>query len=187
MIKFYYSKIIEGEHDLPLPGPWSRRQGGGTRRPGGDVPPQGGGMTHSSGEEKEDRPLSGPWSRRSEEYEPPRGDVPETAAGPEYRGGDQSEDAAAPEPVKTRQRPVPVHRRAEPEAGPPDAAGEQPATVKKETEPCVTPRQEQQCRNVLIRNMLSPSGLYAGIIMSEVLGGRGGRNGRRSSVVGRRY
>ncbi|MFZ5646662.1 MAG: hypothetical protein ACOY30_03475 [Bacillota bacterium] len=184
-MKFYYSKIIEGEHDLPLPGPWNRRQGG-ARQPEGDVP-------------HEDKPLPGPWSRRREEYDTPRSDVPETAAGPEYGGRDQTEDTPPPEPVRPRRRPVAAHRRAEPEAGPagrtleaafacpPDVAGDQPAAAKKETEPCVTPRQDQQYRNVLLRNMLSPSGLYAGIVMAEVLGSRGGRNGRQSSVVGRQY
>lgn len=160
-------------------------------------------MAGSSGEEREDKPLSGPWSRRREEYETPRDDVPEMAAGPEYRGREQAGDAPPPEPVKPRRRPVAVHRRAEPEAEPGagaegraleavyadalNAAREQPEAAKDETGPGATPRQDQQCRNQLFRNMLSPSGLYAGIVMAEVLGARGGRNGRQPSAVGRQY
>lgn len=155
-------------------------------------------MTHSSGEEQEDRPLSGPWSRRREEYAPRRGNVPETAAEPGYGGRDETEHTPVPEPVRPRRRPAAVHRRAEPEGGPeerpletvvaePPDAGKLPVAGMREAEPCIAPCQEQQYRNVLLRNMFSPSGLYAGIIMAEVLGGRGGRNGRQSSVVGRQY
>ncbi|MFZ5631228.1 MAG: hypothetical protein ACOY40_00105 [Bacillota bacterium] len=159
-------RIIEGEYDdRPLPGPWNRR-----RR---EYPAPG---SESSGD---DLPLRGPWNRRQEpvpapvEVEPERS-VPRPGEEKEYTPGI---------PVE---RTITVSGRAA-TAGEKVKNGDRGDAVRDGAE---IPVPEGRCpahgeRRACMHRLFSPSGLYAGIVMAEILGGRGGRVSRRSSAAGR--
>lgn len=160
-------RIIEGEYDdRPLQGPWSRRRES-RPLPGGDVPsPREEGMYRSEGD-YDDRPLQGPWSRRQDPAPSPVGDDPEEIwAEPEeekeYTAGspDKKIDAAPERTAEIAKAAI----AAVPEE-------EKPAPVEQ----CRPRGREIACMHSLFR----PSGIYAGIVMAEILGGRGGRSRRR--------
>ncbi|MCL6478668.1 MAG: hypothetical protein K6T65_09650 [Peptococcaceae bacterium] len=113
---------------------------------------------------EDDMPLPGPWNRR-----PPPDTVPE-------RGAPRPAEVPSAEGTADTARTLPAGR----------------AVCEGEGDPgrenFETPRQEARYpaprgRKPGIRDLLSPAGIYAGIVMAEILGGRGGRFGRRPPVV----
>lgn len=165
-------RIIEGEYDdRPLPGPWNRRRpeypGPLENDPGpAEAAPapleKAPGPVTGAGE-PEDVPLPGPWNRRREP-EPARG-RPETETAPAESGNENANESRAVSAAAMQYNP--------------EAIPEEPGFCGE----------KQQCpgrgrRRAYIDRLFSPSGIYAGIVTAEVLGGRGGRFGcRRRPVV----
>lgn len=163
-------RIIEGEYDGPLKGPWSRRR---KEQPGPVVNVPGPGSEGMYGTESghDDRPLQGPWVRRREPVpDPVEADREDIIIRPEkkrdyYTGAPAGAPVAVPE--QTPEQTTEIKR-------PAGAAGENEEK----------PAPPEQCREPerdrgFTRNLFCPSGIYAGIIMAEILGGRGGRMRRR--------
>ncbi|MCL6610152.1 MAG: hypothetical protein K6T66_01285 [Peptococcaceae bacterium] len=166
--------IIEGEYDdRPLPGPWNRREGG-YPGPVARVPgPVNEGAIGSEGKD-DDLPLPGPWDRRPVPVPPDPGPPEESP-----RTGEDADYDAAP----------PDHREPEPFPGRAEEPGEMPDTAGLEESRAACEKQVPgRCRRPggYIRKIFSPAGIYAGVIMAEVLGPRGGKLGRQSPVIRRR-
>jgi len=188
------------DDDRPLQGPWSRRP---VEAPPerNDYPEQEAGAGYGSRNEYDDEPLQGPWGRRPAETPPERNDSPGGGAEAGYRSRDYDD---VPGPNQWNQeREVPTLSREGPENDSvvhgqsfrikkresEDAGTEQRAIPECPRE-AVTEKPYNDCPDsghprALLNNLFSPSGIYAGIIMAEVLGGRGGRNRLQSSVAGR--
>ncbi|WP_041282959.1 hypothetical protein [Desulfofundulus kuznetsovii] len=182
------------EEDLPLPGPWSRRQeeadlplpGPWSRKPEEtDLPLPGPWDRRET--DPEDVPLPGPWNRQEE------GPLP----GPWHRRERDLQDQV-PGGERVRKAPAGVSRREQQERRPDPALEHKPerertAETKREAlrerpvrdvpgvegtdqvfmetrEPCPRP---VQCP------LLSRRNLAAAVILSEVLNFRGGRQARR--------
>lgn len=184
-------RIIEGENDnLRLPGPWNRPRGG-NRDPGGAVSGQPGGEPHYQGEgEEEDRPLSGPWSRRERPSSPEQPPEPQPEPRPEHRPKPRPKVRRQPPPDPEFPRPAeddgyaagPPAREADtvpvPAAAVGEAAGGEAGDRTGRT--CEKPMRERiQSPEAYLRKILSPGGVYAGVVMAEILGSRGGRWRRR--------
>ncbi|KJR98344.1 MAG: hypothetical protein VR68_10795 [Peptococcaceae bacterium BRH_c4a] len=181
------------DDDRPLSGPWSRRPM--------EAPPK---RNDFPGEEVE----AGYGSRN--EYDdaslPGRNDSPGRGAEAGNRSRSDYDDAPKPNQWNP-EREVSTLRREDPENNPvvhghsfkiksrepEDAVTEQRAIPECPREAVCEERPNgNDCHDsghprALLNHLFSPSGIYAGIIMAEVLGSRGGRNGRQSSVVGRQY
>jgi len=153
---------------------------------------------YGSGNEYDEAPLPGPWGRRPVETNEEWDDSP----------GDHKVDS---ETEQREEREVPTLRREDRDKGPVIQA--QSFKIKNRepddacTEQLIVPDSltaalgeekpfgnENDCPKpvhprALMNRLFSPSGIYAGIIMAEVLGSRGGRNGRQSGVgrQNRRY
>lgn len=144
----------------------------------------------------DDRPLSGPWSRRPVETSAEWDDSP----------GDHKVDS---ETEQWEKREVPISRREDRDNDPvirghgfiiksgvsEDDGTEQLNVPESQTAALSEEKPYGNGDNcpdsvqprALLNHLFSPSGIYAGIVMAEVLGSRGGRNGLQASVVGRQY
>lgn len=144
----------------------------------------------------DDRPLSGPWSRRREEQAPPERNLPHpadggenetgietgdwTLPGPGSRGGDLSPETLKEGPEKAAYGTAAVSEQPAADFEEANSGGrEDPDTCRKPHPDLFCPDGENRRQRFTLRQFFSPSGLYAGIIMAEVLQSRGGRSGRR--------
>ncbi len=200
-------RIIEGENDhLPLPGPWNRPRGG-NRGPAEGAPGQPGGGPYRSGEEEEDRPLPGPWSRRehpSNPGQPAPGTPPEVPQDQPPEPGQEPAQEKRPEPGPRPRPKLPREPPPEQESPrPAEDAGSAAGPAAREAGPAPAPAAEvgeaaggEICGRPVekverpirdgarspeeyMRKIFSPGGVYAGIVMAEILGSRGGRPRRR--------
>lgn len=191
------------DDDRPLQGPWSRRPVEAPPKrddfPGEEVE-----AGYGSRNEYDDEPLPGPWGRRRAETPPERNDSPGGGTEAGYRSRSDYDDAPKPNQWSP-EREVPTLSRESPENDsvahghsfkikrrePEDTGTEQRAIPECPREAVCEERPNgNDCHDsghprALLNHLFSPSGIYAGIIMAEVLGGRGGRNRLQSSVVGR--
>jgi len=194
---------IDNQDDRPLSGPWSRRP---VEVPPerNDYPGQEVGAGYGSRNEYDDEPLQGPWGRRPAEAPPERNDSPVGGSEAGYRSRSDYEDVPGPNQwnpereVSTLRREVPendsvvhghsfkIKKREPEEAGTEQRAiPECPREAVSEERPNGNYCPDSGHPRAMLNHLFSPSGIYAGIVMAEVLGGRGGRNRLQSSVVGR--
>ncbi|MCL5057073.1 MAG: hypothetical protein M1130_03580 [Actinobacteria bacterium] len=154
------------EDDLPLRGPWTRRED--SSRPAGTGPADytEGWETAGEGEGVEDSPLRGPWARRQEDPEPREGEgeLPRT---------ERERRPAAPEPDAGRRTALVE------ETIKPDLAAAVPASHCRDVGDVRDNCPGTGRRRAFLQNLCTPKGVYHGIIMAEVLGSRGGRSRRR--------
>ncbi|MFZ5642246.1 MAG: hypothetical protein ACOY46_01495 [Bacillota bacterium] len=158
------------------------------RLPGplGEIPPGGAEEAAAGRDDPEDLPLSGPWNRRPMPS-PAGGDMTLTKE-------ENADDMPLQGPWRRREKPVPETVRTDPEEGfvrheeekaPERMEGAGRATdqrkIHRESVPDIpiASRAGRCRRKAFVHGLLSPQGLYNGIIMSEVLGNRGGRSRRR--------
>ena len=147
----------------------------------------------------DDRPLQGPWSRRREEQQvPPVKNTPEpdvdvkgeestgieaweeNVPGSGGRGGGYSPETMKEPPEKAVPRKAPVAEKPVAAFEEAVSGGRQyPDTCLRSDPDLHCPGGERISQRFNLRQFFSPSGLYAGIIMAEVLQSRGGRSGRR--------
>ncbi|MHB8917342.1 MAG: hypothetical protein ACYC4H_04910 [Desulfocucumaceae bacterium] len=138
----------------------------------------------------DDRPLQGPWSRRREEQQaPPVKNTPEPDV--DVKGEDstgiETWEENVPGSEKMKEPPEKAVPRKAPAAEKPAAAFEEVVSGgRQDPETCLKAGPDLHCpggerirQRFTLRQFFSPSGLYAGIIMAEVLQSRGGRRGRR--------
>lgn len=199
------NRIDNQYDDRPLSGPWSRRPAEAPPKRN-DFPGEEVEAGYGSRNEYDKEPLPGPWGQRRAETPPERNDSPGGGAGAGYRSRSDYDDVPQPDQWSP-EREVPSLRREDPENHP-VVHGHSFKIKSREPEDAVTeqraipecPREavseettyDNDCPDsdhprALLNHLFSPSGIYAGIVMAEVLGSRGGRNGRQSSVVGRQY
>lgn len=149
--------------DLPLSGPWNRRRA--ENKPPADVPDAVEVRDYSGETELKDSPLTGSWNRQTSQIPIP---VEETEKNTQSIPKRKHNVRSMPESEQgVRSIPASPHKITA--VNPQEKPG-LPASVS-----CSQTGRE----NAIMRSLLSPSALYAGIVMSEVLGKRGGRTRRR--------
>lgn len=156
------------EDDLPLRGPWTRRED--FPRPVEARPAEytEGWETAGEGECVEDSPLRGPWSRRQEDPGPREGEGELPRTEKERRPAAQ-EPGGRPRTASVEEAVKPAGEVAVITPYVPDAPDVQDAR-----DICPSGR-----RKDLMKNLFTPRGVYNGVIMAEILGSRGGRSRRR--------
>lgn len=156
------------EDDLPLRGPWSRREE--SPRPAETLPADynEGWETAGGGESVEDSPLRGPWSRRQEDPVPPEGEGEFPRTEMERRPAAQ-EPGGGPRTASVEEAVKPAVEVAVFTPYVPDVPDVQDAR-----DSCPSGRRREP-----VKNLFTPRGVYHGIIMAEILGSRGGRSRRR--------
>ncbi len=126
-----------------------------------------------------DRPLPGPWERRRDPGPVSAEAGPEEIPAPPEREGGNIKPPASRTPfpaAETTAGPPETTTTAPPE---PAAAGPEPRGPAPESS-CSAPVHGK----AFIKWLLRPAGIYAGVVMAEVLGARGGRRGRRAAGLG---
>lgn len=188
------NRVVEGNYgDLPLPGPWSRR--GKAPQSGGDIPAGSEAGAYGSEGIPEDLPLSGPWSQRQGDGTSPQQPTGDSAVGREGERETAGEYNSSGSATRTGQDEDRGARAPEPEGKAAVVIAEAPEGAVQYTLRLADDRrdgrpdpQPDKCsdggghRSDMAHRLFCPSGLYAGIIMAEVLGGRGGRPKRRESL-----